>query len=147
MLTFASTFHGGPGQLPDWLRDILSTGLGVVGYIIFVLVLLIITYFATLAYGWLPMLLLKRKRHLLWLLPIVSVLSVFGLVFLVGETSDDAAEATWLDYVIFATLVVVPAGAAFFAGATLVGINVLIRHTRALSDSPTDAKHTLQQSE
>jgi len=122
---------------PEWLERLAGGGISVVAVLMVSLIFAITVYIWTLSYGWLPSMLLKAKRHLLWLLPILSTAPLLWWLTTV-TVHDEDISFTWMHPVLLGACPL----AAYLAGLTIVGCS---RVTGMLSawraNSPDQTPH------
>lgn len=83
-----------PGPiLPPWVADALGTTLGVVALLAILAAALLGFFLVTLLYGWIPARFLKRKRHLLWLFPLLNGSGVVALGLIVAGSGEEPSRA------------------------------------------------------
>jgi len=122
LLEVSEVWRSTPESSPFWpafLEGLLVHAVGLVFTAVPVLLFALTVYVWTLSYGWLPSLLLKSKRHVLWILPVLSTAIVAGLVF---PTVDEGDVGFWWMHPV---LLAACSGAAFLAGRTIVGCSRL----------------------
>lgn len=119
-----------PIPMPEWVVEIIEGGFSILGILLLILFWMIpaiIFYLVTLSYGWLPNIFLKRKRHLLWLLPLLSTGALFGLL-LPYAMREEGMHFAPTDIFVLAEC----AFSAFLAALTILGGSKLMTRLRAL---------------
>ncbi len=81
----------------------------------------LLVYVWTLFYGWIPAMLLKTKRHVIWILPLLSTSPLLAFLWWCHSLDDEDISLTWMH----AVLVVVCLVGAFLSGLTITGCSRL----------------------